>query len=859
MKRLLCLLLAFTLLMACACLPAGAEHTHKWKDLDIIQQPTCTAPGSKIQGCTVCGVTRDAMIPALGHEFSQQVYTGYADCTHYGSFYWVCERCGAHSAIGNDKPLGHDWDEGVITTPPQGFTPGVKTYTCKRDPSHTYTEEVEPIEWVFATLENGIEFPDLINSPVDLKDIPPLVITKQPVGGYVARESDEGFLLTIEVEGGQPPYYYEWHKGYKDDSSKEAASALAYWLGGLLGFTEEEIYDMLEIEAQGEVGENEPFCYATEGGHSYWCVVYDEAGSEPAISDRVIMDYKIGIWTQPSRKNLTEGSPAYLECRAYGGSGEYTYEWFRWNDEEGDDFYMGSEMPLPVTEPGEYYCIAMDAVTGDTAESDDALVYEAPPLSIEVIEGDHTLWPEEKGMFKVRVSGGVPPYEGKFVWSFHDALPTSADDPSAEGAIFTAETEGAGWYTFDVKDSMVNLASANLYRNDREITIVRQPQSGILPSDGSGLPIDIEVADCKLPLGYVFYRDQKYLTEFESEEYRPDFTLYNPGQYYITIIDADGHSTDTDVFNLEREEFRVVRWTPGAEMHRGDESVKLTVAAKGGKEPYKYIWIREENDGTRRKTGEDSPELQTSMPGRYFCIVMDATRDIAYSPYMAIGYIGTQPIIIEQPQSVTDAVSNDDGTVSRATLTCYAISSTGDNSGLRYDWQRLRSTFPSIWSDYDYNARTTSPTLPGIYRCRISDIATGNYIYTNNVAVSGKLVFEKALAIGTPEGGSKPSQTYQFYFDGGLPPYIVELYCYFPQEQASELSSYGSAPCTLYHKIAKYSLKDLQPLELYLPVYEEYCDYSKTPHEKHSAVATWFVTVNDTSGQFRASDDVTPN
>ncbi len=779
MKRLLCLLLAFTLLMACACLPAGAEHTHKWKDVDIIQQPTCTTPGSKIQGCTVCGVTRDVMIPALGHEFSQQVYIGHADCTHYGAFYWVCERCGAHSAIGNDKPLGHDWDEGVITTPPQGFTPGVRTYTCKRDPSHTYTEEVDPIEWVFATLENNIEFPDLINSPIDLKDIPPLVITKQPVGGYVARETDEGFELTIEVEGGEPPYSYEWHRGSKSSDLEDTATQLANLLGGLLGFSQEEIDAMMADVHDKVVGEDEPSCHVFDGGYRYWCEVTDNK-KQHATSDEVIVDYDIDIWIQPGDRNLTEGSPAYLECKAYGGSGEYTYEWFRWNDSEADDYYMGSEMPLPVTEPGEYYCIAMDAVTGDTAESADATVYEAPLLTVEVIEGNQTLPPNEKGTLTVKVTGGVPPYEGKFGWSFHGVLPTDVDDPNTDGAIFTAETEAAGWYTFSVKDSMVNLAYADIYRYDTPIKIVKQPESGILPADGSALPVRMEVADCTLPLTYEFYLNHNYVTQYEVDDYSVEFGLYNPGLYYFKITDADGRYTFTDTISAEKEEFRVVEWTPHAELSSSYNPVDLKVKVAGGKEPYTFYWLKMDGDyGTLLSPsfniGSDGSHIYINVPGKYECDVQDANGDYACSKTITVTYNGTKPLIIEQPKDVIYEGTNAEGP-HNVTLTCRAVTSEGKSDGLKYVWE-WRGPDTS-WYQLKDISQTIDVASVGFYRCCVIDNATEEYTFSNIAVVDSKMhVTEVEIESWSwLYSMSYNSTQFKINIEGGAEPYTVLAY-----------------------------------------------------------------------------------
>ena len=103
MKRLLCLLLAFTLLMACACLPAGAEHTHKWKDVDTIQQPTCTEPGWKIQYCTGCGQTRDVRIPALGHDMTG-IRVDMPSCTEAGKSYRYCQREGCDAVETEEIP-----------------------------------------------------------------------------------------------------------------------------------------------------------------------------------------------------------------------------------------------------------------------------------------------------------------------------------------------------------------------------------------------------------------------------------------------------------------------------------------------------------------------------------------------------------------------------------------------------------------------------------------------------------------------------------------------------------------------------------------------------------------------------------
>ena len=141
MKRFLSFALALMMLLSfLPSVTAESPHTHTWKEASHTK-PTCTETG-KIKYTCSCGRIKWETIPALGHEWASKVYTGHADCTHYGVFYWVCARCGAHSDNGNDKPLGHDWDAGVVTKEPTETEEGIKTYTCKRDPSHTMTEVI---------------------------------------------------------------------------------------------------------------------------------------------------------------------------------------------------------------------------------------------------------------------------------------------------------------------------------------------------------------------------------------------------------------------------------------------------------------------------------------------------------------------------------------------------------------------------------------------------------------------------------------------------------------------------------------------------------------------------------------------
>ena len=122
MKKWLLILLAALLLFALlpsaafADPPKGTTHLHNWV-VTGNQKATCTEKGKKTWKCSLCGETYTETYPALGH----------------------------------------DWDEGKVTAVPHGFTPGERTYTCRRDASHTRTEEVGGLAVVFEWL-HGVDF-----------------------------------------------------------------------------------------------------------------------------------------------------------------------------------------------------------------------------------------------------------------------------------------------------------------------------------------------------------------------------------------------------------------------------------------------------------------------------------------------------------------------------------------------------------------------------------------------------------------------------------------------------------------------------------------------------------------------------
>ncbi len=95
----------------------------------------------------------DTVIPALGHDLEEKAAKD-PTCTEDGhEKYYECKRChkkfsdaeGTNEISAPEKTdkLGHDWDEGEVTTKPECEAEGTRTFHCKRDGcTHTKTEPI---------------------------------------------------------------------------------------------------------------------------------------------------------------------------------------------------------------------------------------------------------------------------------------------------------------------------------------------------------------------------------------------------------------------------------------------------------------------------------------------------------------------------------------------------------------------------------------------------------------------------------------------------------------------------------------------------------------------------------------------
>ncbi len=761
-------------------------------------------------------------------------YQRESTCDEAGVTTWTCSLCGKEYTE-YPPALGHDWDDGVVTTEPYGFTPGVITYTCRRDSSHTRTEELEGLAVVFDWL-HGVDF-----SSMTTHDLPPLVITEQPQGGAVIRGGGETHTMHVTASGGTGEYFYEWHAASQDLGKSEQYNDMLKQLFGFLGVTPEQIDEILDTSYS-----DTDTCTVDLGGQDYYCVVSDSAGNSVS-SEYARVGYKLRIVQQPRNVNwnteLDEDTQAvYLECKAADGSGEYNYEWFR----DGDysvPYDIGAS--ISVTDLGTYVCRVTDTVTGDTVTSDEAVVYEAEPFKIQGVNAFNPMWPEEEAELAAWCTGGVPPYE---VWWDHNGTPLNTQQGAdKEGCpAFYATSTAGGLYTAHATDSMGATDVCAVVRYDKHLNIAQQPVGGTIPKDGH-TEISVVMADGEAPYTYMLYRNGQLDVQSTEDDTSGAFNVWYPGNYYFHIEDSEGHTVDSDVVYFEDAVFRITTQSEEEQITSPGGSTALFVEAEGGVEPYTYSWTWTSGDNTY-DLGRNADLIPVFDIGEYTCVIEDDAGQRITSKPMQVTYGGEAPWIVVQPQSQTDLTLNADGTVDAA-LFCNAISGTGDNSNLKYVWEwRADLSASSGWYQLKDLGQWLDATATGLYRCRVVDTTTGKYTYSDIAAVDSEITITRAEIEKNNWVYSEGYNQTGFWIDleGGIGPYTVNVY----------MVGRGGHATTLINTFT-YQENELGRWRGYIPIYEKFSAiledgldiYAKKP-------AIYYFVITDALGQSVQTDNI---
>ena len=191
------------------------------------QAATCTVPGYSRQTCSVCDYIKDTTpTAALGHNMVSNSHVA-ATCTTAGYTVNKCSRCTETNQVnpiaapGHNWPVAwafddhnhwhectrctetngtatHDYDAGVVTTPPSSLAAGVLTISCD-DCAYAYTDVVDDFTWYTTNGEVVVTGYIGTNSSMTVPEKRGVTVTEIGSGAFMIGHSNASVIVTVAL------------------------------------------------------------------------------------------------------------------------------------------------------------------------------------------------------------------------------------------------------------------------------------------------------------------------------------------------------------------------------------------------------------------------------------------------------------------------------------------------------------------------------------------------------------------------------------------------------------------------------------------------------------------------------------
>ena len=109
---------------------AYCSGIHKGPEGTVIEESTCTQPGSAQSVCELCGETYIYELPLVEHTYDEGVVTRESTCSEHGEILYTCTVCGETKTEALAKPP-HDYDEGTYVKEPTCTAKGELHQKCR--------------------------------------------------------------------------------------------------------------------------------------------------------------------------------------------------------------------------------------------------------------------------------------------------------------------------------------------------------------------------------------------------------------------------------------------------------------------------------------------------------------------------------------------------------------------------------------------------------------------------------------------------------------------------------------------------------------------------------------------------------
>ena len=451
------------------------------------------------------------------------------------------------------------------------------------------------------------------------EDVLPMNVTAEATNNINCYGSKTGALL-VSVNGGKPPYSYQW-KG--TDATTEKAENLA-------------------------AGE-------------YEIVVTDAEGTAATATVELEGPKAIEVTAAVMQNASVNQKDGKAKTKVNGGKGPYTYSW-----DNGEKSDTAEKLGLGT------HTVDIKDSNGCTGTVSVEITEDILPMNV-TVEATKKIncYGEKTGALEVAVNGGKPPY--KYEWKGTDATTEKAENlaaatyevvvTDAEGTAATATVELEGPAEIKVAVVVIQPASANNKDGNAKATVSggKGPytyawDSGekldaaeklglgthtvdIKDSNGCTATASVEIAEDILPLAVSVKVDQEidchgnnagsvraevtggkspFKYNWSNGETGAEVTKLGAGEYTLEVEDASGLKKTAKVSLSQPEPLGIeIKKTPASSEVSKDGKVMAT--GVGGSGNYQFTW----------STGGDGPSVDKLAVGSYEVSVKDEKGCVA--------------------------------------------------------------------------------------------------------------------------------------------------------------------------------------------------------------------------------------
>lgn len=623
---------------------------------------------------------------------------------------------------GGVKPYVYEWskDSNVVSSKETLDNVGAGLYTLKITDANT----------ISATYSYEIKQPAILE----------IQVTSQK---HVTCYDGENGEISVQVNGGVPPYTYTWSNGKTEAQLKNIKSGV-YQVTvrdkNLCELSKKVIIkqpdDGIKIEryslknATGYGLSNGSIEVFVKGGTASYTYEWKNAKNEilasttSKINSLVAGSYKLTITDAQGCKlkdtNFTISQPPVLEATiktdsiacfngkgnltaiAKGGVPSYKYRWYKFKN----NTVIGNTSKLSEIKKG-IYAVEIEDVNGNLAKYDSIVLSQPDLLKIDTLQvKDVTCYEGNDGKITVKVSGGIQPYT--YIWNNGSSKNELNNVRAGYYKVTVLDKKGCSF----TKDSIL-VKEPSTY-DISKVSLVRP--SGEDTKDGS---IKIDIIGGAEPYQYTWKdEDGKVLLEVkQSSKKESELLSLNEGKYSLLVTDSKGCQISR-TYNLANpgELLVSVKQVKKIRCNGGNDAIlDIVTTGPGGNT---YVWHNAKDNSIvgNRKT------LTNISKGSYYVVVGNAFGMKEQSS----AYEVAEPTPVKLELKSTKKAScygMKDGSI--------ILTAKGGSGAYEYRYRLVGDSYSNWKALSNGSKEITINNLPkGNYGIQIKD--TNNCFYTNN-------------------------------------------------------------------------------------------------------------------------------